>query len=463
MANGPENGDRSGYDCSMTSWYVVIGGGITGLVAAHELSSRGLPVLLVECADRIGGLLRVTTLEGASVPVEEYYHAVFSGETHTTRLIEDVGLADRLEWSQSASGGYAGDRFYRLSTPLDLLRYRPLTFAQRLSVGFLTLRMLYTKNLSRYDGITAREWATARAGEGAYRRFFEPLMRGKYGDEADRIAASWFISRIRLRNQRGTKGERLGYLRGSFKTLLDALDERIVGRGGCILLNSRVEGAEVRGGCITRVTVNGRQYDVSAVISTIPPRELAKIVALPGSFLDVYDLPYQGVVCVLLALDRSLTGVWWTNIMSKNLRFNALVEHTRFRPVGDYGSHVHYLASYPGNDSRFFDMPSDEVFREYFASLREIFPTLSEKNIVDYRVVVDRESAVIPRVGVAERIRTLGVRTPIDNLFVGGIVNSYPERSINTCIARARECVEAAVSTSSDFARGRTTPDNARG
>ena len=190
----------------------------------------------------------------------------------------------------------------------------------------------------------------------------------------------------------------------------------------------------------------GQPYDVAAVISTIPPRELAGAVALPDSFLEAFDLPYQGAVCILLALDRSLTGVWWTNIMRKGLRFNALVEHTRFRPVADYGSHVHYLASYPGTGSRFFEMPGDEIFREYFDSLREIFPDLTERNVVDYRVVVDRHSALIPRVGIAERIRALGIRTPVENLFMGGIINSYPERSINASVALARECVEAATS-----------------
>jgi protoporphyrinogen oxidase len=436
----------------MASSYLVVGGGITGLVAAHELTARGLPVLLVESAGRLGGLLRVTTLAGARVPVEEYYHAVFPGESNSLGLIADLGLAGRLEWSQGASGCYSAGRLHRVSTPLDLLRYRPLAFHERLGVGFLTLRARLMRHVSGLDGVTTREWVTARAGAGVYTKFFEPLMRGKFGDEADLIAASWFVSRIRLRNQRGDTGERLGYLRGSFEILLDALEAGIVARGGVVRRHSRLEHAEIRDDRIVGATVSGQRHDVAAVISTIPPRELAGAIALPDSFLHRYDLPYQGTVCVLLALDRSLTPVWWTNIMSTDLRFNAIVEHTRFRPVADYGSHVHYLASYPPNGSDLFDAPADAVFRDYFGSLRSIFPSLSEANVVDRRVTVDRHAAVIPRVGVAERIRVLGVRTPLDNLFVGGVINSYPERSIDSCIARARECVDAAV----DAGRRRT-------
>ena len=429
----------------MTPVFVVVGGGITGLTAAGELSSRGLPVLLVESTDRLGGLLRVTTLSGATVPVEEYYHAVFPGEQQTVELIRRAGLADRLEWCQGTSGCLAGDRLYRVSTPLDLIRYKPLTPAGRLKVGLLTLRMLGVRNVSRYDDITARDWLVSRVGARAYAAFFEPLLRGKYADEADRIAASWLISRVRLRNQRGDRGERLGYLRGSFGTLVDALRDRILANGGTIRLGSRVEAAECCGNRVVRVRVAGRTHEVAAVISTVPPRELVDAVPLPESFLDVYDLPYQGTVCVLLALDRSLTGVWWTNVMIKGLRFNGLVEHTQIRPPADYGAHVHYLASYPGAGADVYSKPTDEVFHEYFDSLRTIYPALTERNVVDYRVVVDHHSALIPRVGIARRLRDLGVRTPLDNLFVGGIINSYPERSINASIARARECVDAAT------------------
>jgi protoporphyrinogen oxidase len=432
----------------MSSSHLVVGGGITGLVAAHELAARGLPVLLIESTDRLGGLLRVTTLSGALVPVEEYYHAVFPGEANSLDLIERLGLADRLEWTQGASGCYADGRLHRVSTPLDLLRYRPLHVHERIGVGLLTLRARLMKDVSGLDGVTTREWVTARAGAGVYRKFFEPLMRGKFGDEADSIAASWFVSRIRLRNQRGDTGERLGYLRGSFGILLDALEAGIAARGGAVQRRGRLERADTCDNRIVGVTVNGRRLDVAAVISTIPPRELAGAVALPDAFLQKYDLPYQGTVCVLLALDRSLTPVWWTNIMTTGPRFNAIVEHTRFRPAADYGSHVHYLASYPPNGSGLFDVTEDEIFRQYFDSLRSLFPGLSEANVVDWRVAVDRHAAVIPRVGVADRVRALGIRTPLDNLFVGGVINSYPERSIDSCIARARECVDAAVSAS---------------
>jgi|WetSurMetagenome_2_1015567.scaffolds.fasta_scaffold187768_1 protoporphyrinogen oxidase len=428
----------------MRPCYLVIGGGITGLAAAHDLAIRGLPVLLVESSQRLGGLLRVTTLKGSPNPVEEYYHTVFSGETNSLGLIDSLGLTDRLEWGQGISACLVGRDVHRVSTPLDLLRYRPLTLTERVRVGLLTLQMKRLRDLTRYDDTTAREFVTRHAGPHVYRNFFEPLLRAKFAGDADTVAASWLISRVSLRNDRGKRGERLGYLRGSFKTLIDALQEGITARGGTILLGSRVEAIEVRDGCVATVTVNGRRHDTSAVISTIPPRQLASVLNTPPDILQAYDLPYQGSVCVLVALDRSLTGVWWTNVMSGMRRFGAIVEHTTLPPVVHPGLHLHYLSSYPEASSPVFEMPSEQVFGEFFADLRDIFPGLSADNVLDYRVAVDRYSALIPRVGVVERVRANGVTTPIRNLFIAGIVNSYPERSMDASIARARECVAAA-------------------
>ena len=42
----------------------IIGGGITGLTAAFRLQQRGIPAVLFEAADRVGGVIH-TVQEGA--------------------------------------------------------------------------------------------------------------------------------------------------------------------------------------------------------------------------------------------------------------------------------------------------------------------------------------------------------------------------------------------------------------
>ena len=43
---------------------VIVGGGISGLSAGHELRLRGIPFVLVEAGDRFGGLIRTERVDG---------------------------------------------------------------------------------------------------------------------------------------------------------------------------------------------------------------------------------------------------------------------------------------------------------------------------------------------------------------------------------------------------------------
>ena len=48
----------------MNSDCVIVGGGISGLAAGHELRLRGIPFVLVEAGGRFGGLIRTERVDG---------------------------------------------------------------------------------------------------------------------------------------------------------------------------------------------------------------------------------------------------------------------------------------------------------------------------------------------------------------------------------------------------------------
>lgn len=50
---------------------VVIGAGISGLMAARELAKKGKSVLVIEASGRVGGRINTITDKGFSQPVEE--------------------------------------------------------------------------------------------------------------------------------------------------------------------------------------------------------------------------------------------------------------------------------------------------------------------------------------------------------------------------------------------------------
>ncbi len=83
---------------------VVIGGGVSGLVVAHDLARAGVRVIVCEASDRVGGLLRRGTLAGIDVDL--------GAESFATRtdavavLIADAGLdLERVEPRSAPHGG----------------------------------------------------------------------------------------------------------------------------------------------------------------------------------------------------------------------------------------------------------------------------------------------------------------------------------------------------------------------
>ncbi|MCH8921346.1 MAG: FAD-dependent oxidoreductase, partial [Chloroflexi bacterium] len=84
----------------------IIGGGVAGLTAAYRLLQKGHRVQLFEASPSLGGLVRTFEIpagggsapEGGGEPIECFYHHLFTTDTAAIRLINELGLGDRLTW-----------------------------------------------------------------------------------------------------------------------------------------------------------------------------------------------------------------------------------------------------------------------------------------------------------------------------------------------------------------------------
>ncbi|MYE31701.1 MAG: FAD-dependent oxidoreductase, partial [Chloroflexi bacterium] len=197
---------------------VVIGAGVGGLAAAHELAKQGHEVHLVEASPVLGGQVR--TFEVGGGRIENFYHHLFRSDTVVAGLIEELGLGDDLEWIESRVGMLVGDRVFRFTGALDLLRFTPVSLLTRMRLGLSALWLRRVADWERYEGMRAAEWITRAAGREGYERVWGPLLRAKFGRHAPDIAMPWFWSKIYLRFASREGGplakEQLGYLRGSF-------------------------------------------------------------------------------------------------------------------------------------------------------------------------------------------------------------------------------------------------------
>lgn len=422
---------------STPSWYstgdnmktIIIGGGLTGLSAAHHLSGD---VTILEAQEELGGALASYHID--DYHIEKYYHHFFKGDHELEGLINELGLADRLEWRRSTTGYYL-DREYPMNTPMEILQFPGLPMVDTARLALLVLRSRGI-DPAELDDTPAREWVVENAGEGVYEGFFEPLLESKFGENAPRVSAAWLSSRVKLRSNRDPGGERLAYLRGGFHQLIRAMANRIRERGNQIKTSCPVEQVVVEDGRVVGVETPGGFIEGDRVLSTISPARAKEII--PGFESDI---KYQGTACALFGLNERLMDSYWLNVKA-DAPFGAIVEHTNYMDWRDYGEHLVYVTAYfQDEDSPLWTKTREEVIEWYKDGLEELFPGARRK-IKWARLTRERNTAPVYEVGYHGKILPYSSR--VEGLYLAGMFSeaNYPERSMEGSIRAGHTAAE---------------------
>ena len=389
----------------------VIGGGLTGLVAARALA-RDHEVCLYEKLPFLGGCL--SSYQMHDYWIERYYHHCFSGDTALFTLLENLGLSGNLEWRKGTTGYCSERKIYPLNSPVEILKYPGLSLPDKAKLAWLTVSARKA-NLTKLDGIPAEQYIIDHLGRNLYTSFFEPLLKSKFGEQRGRISAAWLFSRIAIRSNRGIDGEQLGYLNGGFHQIIGELERSIERKGGTIRKSEPVLSLTRKDG---KWLLNDTAYE--KVLSTMPPSEFQKI---GGPVLT--PVPYQGAACMMLAMDRQVTeGIYWLN-MRDAAPYGAVITHTNFIPVERYHEHLVYLASYFSGT-----MPAhlDKIMINDFCSRFSVAPG----EIRWHRMAVDAWAGPVYTTGYKALIPDYEQK----GLYMAGMFSrsNYPERSMDGSI-----------------------------
>ncbi len=407
----------------------IVGAGLAGLTAALRLSEAGYRVLVFERYPETGGLARAVNVGGE--PLEAFYHHLFTTDTDYVRLAAELGLDTEIEWLQSRMGIYASGALWDFGTPMALLRFAPLGLADKVRFALSTLRLQHSHRPAPFEDVTAAEWLRRHQGERAWEVVWRPLLRQKFGRDAERVAMVWLWGKLYLRGRSRSAsglGERLGYLRGSFIRLVEALTSRLGSLGAEIRTSAPVRRVEPVADGLA-VDVRGSLTRVDALLVTTPLTDYLEIAGhlLPEDELRrLRSVRFTGAICTLLEMDRSLTPYYWLNVADPDMPFGGLIEHTNFIPRERYGGrHVLYVSNYLFDDHPLFHAPRREVMAAYLPALRRINPRFSEDWITGLRHF--RAASAQPVVTVGYRDLIPDMRTPVQGLYVCTMAQIYPE------------------------------------
>jgi protoporphyrinogen oxidase len=430
----------------------VIGAGLCGLVAARRLALQGHAVDVYERWNGLGG--QAATLDvGGGLRLERYYHHLFTSDRYIASLYDELGMPDELEWRRSSMAFFVDGRQWAFTTPLDLLRFRPLKPWSRLRMGLAVLRLQRGgDDVTPFEPITARAWITRAMGREAYETIWGPLLRGKFGDRADDISMAWLWSKLTLRRRlegAEAREERLGYPRHSWEELFVALRSQIEDHGGRVLLDrpaarlARADGGfavqpgahrSYRRGLDPRsFEPDGEPERYEAVIATVPNDVFAALLD-PGLAAELGDgylsrlagIEYHAALCLLLELDRRFSPFYWTNVADRRLPFVGLIEQTNFVEPEHYGGRRFlYVANYLEQGHELLELDAEALIERYTDGLRAVNPAFARSWIRERWLFREDHAQPIVTAGYRERIPPL--ETGAAGLLLANTTQIYPE------------------------------------
>ncbi len=172
---------------------VIIGGGPAGLTAGYELMKSNIQSIVLERADKVGGISRTETYKGYRFDIGG--HRFFTKVGEVEAVWKEI-LADDLIQTPRLSRIYYNGKFY--DYPLSIFKtLQNLGLAHSAAILTSYLKAKTKKYLRiRPEPETFEEWVTDCFGWCLYRTFFKTYTEKVWGIPCQQIRADWAAQRI---------------------------------------------------------------------------------------------------------------------------------------------------------------------------------------------------------------------------------------------------------------------------
>jgi protoporphyrinogen oxidase len=322
---------------------------------------------------------------------------------------------------------------------------------ERLRLAFWSKYLSLLKDHRPFEAFSSKDWIIRHMGEGVWKVMWEPLFRSKFGAYADKVSMTWFFGRIKARfgpSRKGVPQGSLGYLNGSTQVMVDALIEKLKSQGVILKTSTPVKKVLAENGRVTAIETKSGTENFDAILVTCSTPEFLESASgiLPeGLRQQLADFKYYGSVVAVLELKRSLSPVYWLNILDPSIPFLAIIEQTKMIPPENYqGRHIVYLAKYLDTADPFFSLGNKELLADFFSHLKRVFPDFDEKDLIGSHVMRADYSQPIVLPGHGARLPPH--RLPLKGLYLANMTQIYPEdRGMSYSIGMGRRVAKMMI------------------
>lgn len=312
----------------MTRHIAVIGGGISGLAAAHALTRQSdMQVTVFEASPRLGGVLHTEVADGWVI--EHGPESFLAMKPRGIGLAKELGLEPRFQTTNPANRGSLIMKNGKLHpmpeglTGLIPSQFGPMARTRIVSpLGKLRMAMDFVLPAKKGDADESLgDFVRRRLGSDIYDHLIEPLMAGIYSGSGDELSLAATFPQLRaaerehgglikgvLAQKKAQKARPIGHqapigflsFQSGIQEMVDALEHSIRRGGGDIRLNTPVHSliksgelfsinADLFDGVILAAPVHVQ----ATLLAEIAPRASAAMSAIPQVSSAVVMLGYR--------------------------------------------------------------------------------------------------------------------------------------------------------------------------
>ncbi len=288
----------------------VVGGGVAGLTAAHQLGRVGADVLVLEGSDRIGGKLKLA--EVADVTLDVGAEALLARRPEATDLCTEIGLGDAIVHPATISAAIWTRGALRPMPPTVL--GIPADVDALMASGIVGEAPVSRPAPAPAEDVSVGEFVRARVGDEVLDRLVEPLLGGVYAGHADDLSLAAAGAPILalgddlLAGAAATVtsegGPVFAGIAGGVGRLPTALADA---SSADIRVNTVVRDIQ-RAGSGWHVLLDSGREEVDAVVVASPAPAAARLLAgaAPEAAFELADITYASMAIVTFVIDADV-------------------------------------------------------------------------------------------------------------------------------------------------------------
>jgi squalene-associated FAD-dependent desaturase len=410
---------------------VIIGGGLSGLTAAVDLSSRGLKILLLEQRRHLGGRAYSFVDETTGDVVDNGQHLMMGCYHETRAFLQTLG-SDHLATLQKnlhidflhPVRGPVALHCPSLPAPFNvlagLLKLSSLALSDRLRLMIVGKEILSTSASKErvLESMTVEEWLTSLGQSHEARKYlWDVIAIGTLNDDPKTVSALLFFRVLRAAFMGRAENSSLLIPRAGLSDLFAHPASKFIrSHGGAIRLGCNVSGINldkrvVRSiRCSDGTSVTGRMY-----ICSIPYFALSGLSGIKGEFPLLERFESSPIVTMNLWLDAMVVQQDLVALLDSRVQW--IFNKTNLLGT-DRSKADQYLSLVISGAGEYVNKQKNDLVKLAKNDLDALFPKARKANVLHSVVIKEKRATFSPKPGV-ESLRPFA-NTQFENLFLAG-------------------------------------------